>query len=397
MGPSVSELQSRTARRVQHLRAEGAYHVLEQAQALEAAGRDILHLEVGEPDFLAADPVREAGIEALRTGRARYVPPGGLGALRQAIAETAGRQRGLTFTPSQVLVSPGAKPNMFFPTLALIEPGDEVIYPDPGFPTYPAMIGVAGGVGVAVPVREARGFSFDLEALERALTPRTRMIILNSPANPTGGVIPPADLEAIADAAERVDAWILSDEIYTRITFQGEVAPSIASLPGMADRTIIVDGFSKTYAMSGWRLGFGIMPEPLARRVELLLTHAFGSTAEFTQWAAVEALTGSQAWVRQMVEAYRQRRDRMVARLNAIPGIICGEPQGAFYVFPNVTSLGIPVEELADRILRQAGVALLPGTAFGDNGEGYLRLSYATSMEKLDAALERIEAFVRGL
>jgi aspartate/methionine/tyrosine aminotransferase len=397
MDSSGSGSALRAAQRVQHLRAEGAYQVLAQAQALEAEGRDIIHLEVGEPDFLASEEILDAGIEALRAGRARYNPPAGLTALREAIAETAGRQRGIPVSPSQVLVSPGAKPNMFFPTLALIEPGDEVIYPDPGFPTYAAMIGVAGGVGVAVPVEEARGFSFDLEAFERALSPRTRMIILNSPANPTGGVIPPADLEAIAEAAERVDAWILSDEIYTRITFQGEVAPSIASLPGMQERTVIVDGFSKTYAMSGWRLGYGIMPEPLARRVELLLTHAYGCTAEFTQWAAVEALRGSQDWVAAMVAEYRRRRDRVVARLNAVPGIACREPQGAFYVFPNVTQLGLPVDELAERILRQAGVALLPGTAFGENGEGYLRLSYATSMENLELALERIDRFVRDL
>lgn len=382
--------------RVRHLRPEGAYHVLAQAQALQAEGRDIVHLEVGEPDFLASEEVLDAGVEALRAGRARYNPPAGIAALREAIAEAAGRQRGLEISPQQVLISPGAKPNMFFPTLALVRPGEEVVYPDPGFPTYAAMIGVAGGVGVPVPVLEARGFSFDLDAFDRALSRRTRLIILNSPANPTGGVIPRADLEHIAAAAQRVGAWLLSDEIYTRITFDGEIAPSIASLPGMAERTIIVDGFSKTYAMSGWRLGFGIMPEPLARRVELLLTHAYGCTAEFTQVAGVEALRGSQARVTAMVAEYRRRRDRVVARLNAMPGVRCREPQGAFYAFPNVTALGMPVDELAERLLREAGVAVLPGTAFGANGEGYLRLSYATSMENLERGLDRIEAFVRG-
>ena len=397
MDPSPGGTTSHLAQRVQHLRPEGAYHVLAQAQALEAQGRDVIHLEVGEPDLLATDAVREAGIEALRAGRARYNPPAGLRALREAIAETAGRQRGIEVRPSQVLVSPGTKPNMLFPTMALVEPGEEVIYPDPGFPTYAAVIGVAGGVGVPVPVREARGFSFDLEAFDAALSPRTRMIILNSPANPTGGIIPPADLEHIADAAQRLGLWVMSDEIYARITFDGGLAPSIASLPGMASRTIVVDGFSKIYAMSGWRLGYGIMPEPLAERVELLMTHAFGCTAEFTQVAAIEALRGPQDRVTAMVNEFRRRRDRVVAGLNAIPGISCREPRGAFYVFPNVTGLGLTTEELAGRILSEAGVALLPGTAFGGHGEGYLRISYATSMENLERALERIEEFVRRL
>jgi aspartate/methionine/tyrosine aminotransferase len=396
MGVPENEGAMRVAQRTQHLRAEGAYHMLAQAQALEAEGRRIVHLEVGEPDFLASEEVLDAGVEALRAGRARYNPPAGLPALREAIAESAGRQRAIEIQPGQVLVSPGAKPNMFFPTLALIEAGDEVIYPDPGFPSYAAMIGVAGGRGVPVPVVEARGFSFDLEAFDRSVSDRTRLIILNSPANPTGGVIPRHDLEHIAAAAQRHGIWVISDEIYTRITFEGGIAPSIASLPGMQERTVIVDGYSKTYAMSGWRLGYGIMPEALARRVELLLTHAYGCTAEFTQWAAVEALHGSQAWVAAMVAEYRRRRDRLVAGLNRIPGVRCREPQGAFYAFPNVTALGIDVDDLAERILRQAGVALLPGTAFGANCAGYLRLSYATSMENLEQGLEKIEAFVRS-
>jgi aspartate/methionine/tyrosine aminotransferase len=395
MGVPENEGAMRVAQRTQHLRAEGAYHMLAQAQALEAEGRRIVHLEVGEPDFLASEEVLDAGVEALRAGRARYNPPAGLPALREAIAESAGRQRAIEIQPGQVLVSPGAKPNMFFPTLALIEAGDEVIYPD-GFRRI-AMIGVAGGRGVPVPVVEARGFSFDLEAFDRSVSDRTRLIILNSPANPTGGVIPRHDLEHIAAAAQRHGIWVISDEIYTRITFEGGIAPSIASLPGMQERTVIVDGFSKTYAMSGWRLGYGIMPEALARRVELLLTHAYGCTAEFTQWAAVEALRGSQAWVAAMVAEYRRRRDRLVAGLNRIPGVRCREPQGAFYAFPNVTALGIDVDDLAERILRQAGVALLPGTAFGANGAGYLRLSYATSMENLEQGLEKIEAFVRSV
>jgi aspartate/methionine/tyrosine aminotransferase len=382
---------------VRHLRAEGAYRVLAQAQQLERQGKDIIHLEVGEPDAATFDHIRQAGVEALQAGRARYTPPAGMPELRQAIAEAAGRQRGLTVTPEQVIVSPGAKPNLFFPTLAVVEPGDEVVYPDPGFPTYSAMVGVAGGVPVPVPLDEEHGFSFDLDAFDRLVGPRTKMIILNSPANPTGGVIPPADLEHIAEAAERYDCWILSDEIYARLVYRGRQAPSIASLPGLAERTIIVDGFSKTYAMTGWRLGFGIMPESLAHSVELLITHSVGCTAQFTQIAGVEALRGPQAPVDALAESFRRRRDRVVAGLNALPGVHCQEPQGAFYAFPNIRRLGIPSDALAERILQETGVALLPGTAFGVYGEGYLRLSYANSMENLERALDRLDTFVRTL
>ena len=387
----------RTSARVRHLQAEGAYHVLALAQALEREGRDVIHLEVGEPDVPTFESIREAGVAAIRRGDTRYSPPAGLPELRKAIAETAGRQRGLTIAPEQVIVSPGAKPNMFFPTLALIEPGDEVIYPDPGFPTYAAMIGMAGGRGVPVPVREDTGFSFDLEALESRIGPKTRMVILNSPANPTGGVIPPADLERIAAAVERHDCWVMSDEIYSRLVYDAPQAPTLASLPGMAERTIVVDGFSKTYAMTGWRLGFGIMPEPLARVVELLITHSVGCSAHFTQVAALEALRGSQRETEALVESFRARRDRVVAGLNAIPGIRCLRPQGAFYAFPNIRDLGLSSNELAERLLYEEGVALLPGTAFGAHGEGYLRLSYANSMENLDEALRRLEAFVGRL
>jgi aspartate aminotransferase len=386
-----------TAERVRHLRPEGAYHVLARAQAMEREGRDIIHLEVGEPDAPTFEPIREAGIAAIREGKTRYSPPAGLPELRQAIAEVAGKQRGLRLTPEQVIVSPGAKPNMFFPTLAVVEPGDEVLYPDPGFPTYAAMISVAGGRPVPVPLNEAHQFSFDLEAFDRLIGPRTRLIILNSPANPTGGVIPPADLEHIAEAAERHDCWVMSDEIYSRLVYDGFQAPSIASLPGMAERTIIVDGFSKTYAMTGWRLGYGVMPERLARVVELLITHSVGCSAHFTQIAAIAALRGPQDEVEALVEAFRIRRDRVVAGLNAIPGISCQRPQGAFYAFPNVRRLGLSADALADRLLQEAGVALLPGTAFGENGEGYLRLSYANSMQNLERALERIDGFVRSL
>jgi aspartate/methionine/tyrosine aminotransferase len=294
-----------------------------------------------------------------------------------------------------VLVSPGAKPNLFFPTLALVQEGDEVIYPNPGFPTYEAMISVAGGVPVPVPLLEENDFAFDLKAFDRLINERTRLIVLNSPSNPTGGVLPLADLEHIAAAAQQYDSWVLSDEIYTRLVFDGEEAPSIAALPGMAERTVIMDGFSKTYAMTGWRLGYGIMPEPLARRVQLLFTHALGSTAHFTQIAGIEALTGTQESVAEMLAEYQRRRDTIVDGLNALPGVRCRKPQGAFYAFPNIKSFGRSASDLANLLLEGAGVAVLPGTSFGDYGEGYLRLSYANSIENINKALERMERVLR--
>jgi aspartate aminotransferase len=381
--------------RVAHLQPEGAYAVLARAQELEAQGRDIVHLEIGQPDFPTFYHISQAGIAAIEEGYTRYNPPAGVPHLRQVIAEDAGKRREMKFSPAQVVVGPGAKPGLFFPTLALVGPGDEVLYPDPGFPTYAAMIGVAGGVPVPVPLSEANNFSFDLEAFDERISDRTRLIILNSPANPTGGVMPLADLEHIAEAAQRHDAWVISDEIYARLVYDGLQVPTVAALPGMAERTIIVDGFSKTYAMTGWRLGYGIMPEDLAERVGLLLTHSVGCTATFTQMAGIEALTASQEMVAEVVVEYQRRRDRMVAGLNAIPGIRCQVPQGAFYVFPNITGLGIPSRELARRLLDEAGVAVLSGTDFGRYGEGYLRLCYATSPENIDLGLERIASLVQ--
>jgi aspartate/methionine/tyrosine aminotransferase len=310
--------------------------------------------------------------------------------LREVIAADAGKQRGISILPEQVVVGPGAKPGLFFPALALIDPGDEVIYPDPGFPTYADMIGVAGGVPVPVPLLEENHFSFDLEAFEAQLSNKTKLIVLNSPANPTGGVMPLSDLEYIATAAQERGCWVMSDEIYARMAYDGLQVPSIASLPGMMERTIIVDGFSKTYAMTGWRLGYGIMPEALAKRVALLLTHSIGCTATFTQMAGIEALTSSQEMARAAVLDYQHRRDRIVAGLNQIPGIRCQVPQGAFYVFPNISALGMSSQQLAQHLLDEAGVAVLSGTDFGKYGEGYLRLCYATSPENIDRALERI-------
>lgn len=379
------------ATRTQHLKPEGAYQVLARANQLEAAGREIVHLEIGQPDYATFENVSQAGIEAIRAGHTRYTPPAGMTSLRAAIAEDSGRRRGIHVDPDEVVVGPGGKPHLFFPTLALVEPGDEVIYPDPGFPTYEAMIRVAGGVPVAVPLLEKNNFSFDLEAFDRLINERTRLIILNSPSNPTGGVIPPSDLEHIAAQAERFDSWIMSDEIYARIAYDGLRVSSIASLPGMQERTIIVDGFSKTYSMTGWRLGFGIMPRELAAKVDLLLTHSIGSTAHFTQYAGLEAVTGPQDMVEVMVSEYQRRRDVIVAGLNTILGITCQKPQGAFYAFPNITGTGIKSGDLANLILEEAGVALLPGSSFGRYGEGYLRLSYANSIVNIEKGLRQIK------
>lgn len=385
------------ANRVANLSPEGAYAAMARAQALEAEGRQIIHLEIGQPDFETYPHIRQEGIQAIRDGYTRYNPPAGVPQLREVIADKSGAQRGIQIDPRQVVIGPGAKPGLFFPSLALIEPGDEVLYPDPGFPTYPAMIEIAGGIPIPVPLREENNFSFDLQALDELLTANTRLIILNSPANPTGGVIPRSDLEHIAQAAIERQIWVISDEIYTRLVYDGKSIPSIVALPGMAEHTVIVDGFSKTYSMTGWRLGYAIMPVSLAERVELLLTHSVGCTATFTQMAGIEALTSSQEMVSSMMAEYQQRRDQMVGGLNAIPGVHCQVPQGAFYAFPNVSAFKIPVRQLTSRLLEEAGVAVLPGTDFGENGEGYLRLCYAASPEDISLAIERIASFLGKL
>ena len=385
------------ARRINHLKPEGAYQVLARAQELEAGGSDIIHLEIGQPDFETFSNISQAGVQAITDGRTRYNPPAGVKELRAAIAADAGQRRDMTISPEQVVVSPGAKPNLFFPTLALVEPGDEVIFPNPGFPTYEAMIGVAGGNPIAVPLLEENDFSFNLEAFDRLINDRTKLIILNSPSNPTGGMMPRADVEHIADAAQRYDCWVLSDEIYTRIVYDDLDVVSIAAVPGMQERTVIMDGFSKTYAMTGWRLGFGIMPVSLAERVQLLLTHSVGCTAHFTQYAGIEALTGRQDQVEEVVAEYQKRRDIIVEGLNELSGVSCQKPQGAFYVFPNIKAFNKTSSEIANMMLEEAGVALLPGSAFGTKGEGYLRLSYANSVENIQQALERMKSVVKRL
>ncbi|HIP96900.1 MAG TPA: pyridoxal phosphate-dependent aminotransferase [Anaerolineae bacterium] len=371
------------------LKAEGAYVMLARAQALESQGREIIHLEIGQPDFDTVPSAALAGIRAIATGLTRYNPPLGIPALRAAVATEISRTRGVEIGPQNVVIMPGGKPGIFFPMLALVEPGDEVIYPDPGFPTYESVTRFLGAVPRPVPLLEENGFSFDMAAFEQSLSDRTRLIILNSPSNPTGSIIPRRDLERIAEAARAHDAWVLSDEIYSRLVYDGEHT-SIISLPGMLERTVLLDGFSKIYAMTGWRLGYGVMPADVAEAMGPLLTHSISCTATFTQHAGLAALTGPQDAVDRMIAQFRLRRDTIVEGLNAIPGITCQKPQGAFYAFPNVKSFGQTSAEMAIHLLDQAGVAVLPGTAFGRYGEGYLRLSYANSLENIERALVRI-------
>ncbi len=378
------------AKRVRDLRFEGAYAVLDRAQRMEKEGREVIHLEIGQPDFATFQNIATAGIRAIAEGKTRYNPPAGIGALREAIAKDVGARRGIVVDPAEVLVGPGAKPFLFFPTLALVEPGDEVLYPDPGFPSYEAMTRIAGGKPVPVPLREEGSFTLDLDYLEDLASDRTRLIILNSPGNPTGGIMPREDLERAAAVAQEHDAWVLSDEIYSRLIYSDAPYTSIAGLPGMRERTILLDGFSKTYAMTGWRLGYAVMPAGLAERVALLLTHSVGCTASFTQYAGIEALIGPQDEVERARHEFARRRDAIVAGLRKIPGVRCQRPEGAFYVFPNVKAFGKTSAELAEYLLEEAGVALLPGTVFGRLGEGYLRLSYANSLENIERALERI-------
>lgn len=386
----------RIAERMSRLGTETAFEVLAAARLLEAQGRDIVHLEIGEPDFPTPDFIIEAAHRAMQEGQTHYGPAAGLPDLREAIAEHVSRTRQVEVSPEQVVVTPGAKPIIFYSVLALIEKGDEVIIPDPGFPIYESVVRFVKGVPVMVPLRERLGFRWDLDELRAAVTPRTRMIILNSPHNPTGAVLTDEDLHGIADLALRHDLIVLADEIYSEILYEG-THKSILSIPGMAERTILLDGFSKTFAMTGWRLGYGVMPVELAPHVIRLIINSVSCTATFTQWAGLAALRGPRDEVHQMVEAFRKRRDFIVDGLNRIEGITCHRPQGAFYVFPNVQALGLRSGALATKLLREYGVAVLSGTAFGAAGEGYLRISYAASLETLQKGLERIRQAARDL
>lgn len=377
------------AQRMGRLGTETAFEVLAKAKALEAQGRDIIHLEIGEPDFDTPRNISEAAIKALREGKTHYGPAAGIPELRKAIAEEVSSRRGIAVDPDQVVVTPGAKPIMFYTILALVDPGDEVIYPNPGFPIYESVINFVGARPVPLPLREEKHFSFDPDELSSLVTDKTRMIILNSPQNPTGGILTREDLEAVAEICTERDIWVLSDEVYERILYEGEHL-SIASWPGMADRTIILHGFSKTYAMTGWRLGFGVMRKQLAEKVERLAINCNSCTCTFAQYGALEALKGPQEEPTKMVAEFKRRRDVIVDGLNSLPGIRCLRPKGAFYVFPNVKELDMGCRELADYLLERASVAVLSGTAFGKYGEGYLRLSYANSVENIKKALERI-------
>ena len=377
------------AERMSRLGTETAFEVLAKAKALEAKGKDIVHLEIGEPDFDTVEPIVDAAVSTLRDGQHHYTPSAGILPLRQAIAGEISSSRHIDVDPDEVVVTPGAKPIMFFALLALAEEGSEVIYPDPGFPIYESMIRYVGARPVPVQLRESLDFRMDVQELIQAANDRTRLIILNSPNNPTGSVLLKEDLDQLAERFAGSGVLFLSDEVYNRILYEGE-HHSIASLPGMKDQTIILDGFSKTYAMTGWRLGYGVMKRELAEQITKLMMNSNSCTAAFTQFAGIQALKGDQSPVTSMVETFRQRRDRVVELLNQIEGVSCRLPRGAFYVFPNVKAFNLKSSQLADDLLRQAGVALLPGTSFGQYGEGYLRLSYATSMEQLEAGVTRI-------
>ncbi|MFZ5926335.1 MAG: pyridoxal phosphate-dependent aminotransferase [Acidobacteriota bacterium] len=372
---------------------ETAFEVLVRARQLEARGRDIIHLEIGEPDFATPVHIREAAKAALDEGWTHYGPSQGLPELREAIASYVSRSRGIQVDAGRVCVVPGGKPVIFFSMLALLEPGDEVIYPNPSFPIYESMIEYCGATPVPVPLLEARGFAFDLDFFRSRLSDRTKMIILNSPANPTGGVLSREDLRTIAGWVRDRDVVVLSDEIYSRICYETEPA-SIASEPGMLDKTIILDGFSKTYAMTGWRIGYGVLPPFLVDAVNRLMVNSNSCTASFTQRAAIAALCGDQTPVDRMVAEFRRRRDAFVEELNRMPGVRCPLPEGAFYAFANIEQTGWGSRPLADALLNEAGVACLSGTAFGRYGEGYLRFSYANSLENLKEAARRMRHFL---
>ena len=394
MATQTVEHQLMLARRMSRLGTETAFEVLNKARALERQGRSIIHLEIGEPDFDTPANIVDAAVEALRAGWTHYGPSAGLPELRQTIAGYVSRTRGVAVSPDEVVVVPGGKPIIFFSILALIDEGDEVIYPDPGFPIYESMINYAGGTAVPILLREDRSFSMDVDELAGLITNRTKLIILNSPQNPTGGILPRAEIERTAQAIGNRNLFVLSDEIYSRLQFEGEPF-SIMSVPGMKERTILLDGFSKTYAMTGWRMGYGVMRADLATQITRLMTNSNSCTASFTQMAGIEALRGEQSPVDKMRGEFEQRSRAFVDGLNRIKGFHALMPKGAFYVFANIAKTGWESKRLADALLEEAGVAALSGTAFGKNGQGFLRFSVANSMENLMEALLRIEAWTQ--
>lgn len=386
----------RFAERMSRLGTESAFEVLARAKALEAKGKEVVHLEIGEPDFDTPDNIRECAVKAIWDGYTHYCPAQGIPTLREAIAEIDSKRKKIDIKPEQVVVTPGAKPIMFFGILVLVDEGDEVIYPNPGFPIYESVIEFIGAKAVPIQLHESKDFSLDVDELKSKISPKTKMMIINSPQNPTGGVIPKKDLEAIAKLAVENDIYILTDEVYSEMVYEGE-HNSIAVFPGMRERTIIIDGYSKTYAMTGWRLGYGVMPEPIAQAMTQLQINATSCTCTFTQVAGIEGIKGDQSAARAMVAEFKKRRDVIVEGLNAIEGISCLLPKGAFYVFPNIQGTGLKSQKLSDILLNEAGVAVLPGTAFGKFGEGYLRLSYANSIDNIKKALRNVEETLAGI
>ena len=385
----------RLADRMSRLGTETAFEVLAKARRLEAEGMDVIHLEIGEPDFDTPQNIVDAGVEALRRGETHYGPSPGFPDVRGRIADEISQTRGISVNGDNVVITPGGKPIMFFIMLALVDYGDEVLYPNPGFPIYESMISFAGGVPVPMRLHESLDFDIRIDEVERQITDKTKLMILNSPNNPCGSVIDEAALEALANLAKEHDLIVLSDEIYIRFLYEGE-HHSIAAFPDMRDRTIILDGFSKTYAMTGWRAGYGVMPLELVEPISRLVTNSVSCTASFTQYAALEALRGPQAASDEMVQEFAKRRHIIVDGLNAIPGIRCATPKGAFYAFPNIEDTGMSSREFADRVLEEAGVACLAGESFGEYGNGFVRFSFANSAENIGRALERIDRFVRS-
>ena len=387
----------KTAARMDSIGTETAFEVSARARALAATGRSIVYLQIGEPDFDTPDNVRAAAKRAIDEGLTHYPPYAGLPDLRAAIAADTTERRGFAVEPSNVFVTVGGKGVMVYAIMALVDPGDEVIVPDPGYPIYDSITRFVGGTSVPIPIRQENDFRLDIDELASLITPRTKLLVINSPANPTGGVLTSGDIERIAELALRHDLVVLSDEIYSRILYDGAEHFSIAALDGMADRTITLDGFSKTYAMTGWRLGYAVVPDWLVKAYGQLIINTISGATAFAQAGAIEALRGPQGDVDAMVREFRYRRDLIVDGLNEIPGFDCLRPQGAFYVFPDISGTGLSGAELADRLLQEAGVCVLAGTAFGGVGKDHIRISYANSRENLTEALNRIKAFVTPL
>lgn len=388
--------EGKFASRVMDLGTEKAFEVLSKCRKLEADGKNIIHLQIGEPDFDTPKNIIDAGVRALQGGYTHYTPNTGLLEAKEAVVEYVKKYKNIDTNPEEVVIVPGGKPTMFFAILALVEPGDEVIYPNPGYPIYESLIRFAGGVPVPMPLIEENDFRVDIEDFKSKINSKTKMVIINSPANPTGGLLSKEDIENIAELLVGKGIFVLSDEIYDRMVYEGKPT-SIATIPGMKDYTIILDGFSKTYAMTGWRMGFGIMHRDIVKKVDRLMSNSTSNTAAFSQIAGIEALSGPQDDVLKMLAEFKRRRDFIVEGLNSIDKISCKIPKGAFYVFPNIKEIGIKSEELSDYILEKANVAVLDGASFGEYGEGHLRLSYATSMENIEEAISRIDKALKLL